>query len=193
MKKEKILVILKEVPIEVRNFLIKAAFLFVVWKLSYYLILKPHRTIDKPLTIQVTKSTAQVLKSIYPTSVFSIIEKKLTSEIDFYGLIILKDGKKILGIADPCNALELIVLFVGFLICISSNKWKRTIIFGLLGILIIYVCNVLRCSFIGYLNISSSSYVEIAHHYIFKLIMYFIIFAMWVWYLKAKTPNNEQI
>ncbi len=192
MKKGKILDILKDTPIEVRNFLIKATFVFIIWKLSYYLILKPYRTIDKPLTTQVVKSTAFVLKSMYPTSKINIKEKILRSKIDFYSLIILKDEKKILGIADPCNGLELVILFIGFLICMPSKKWKRTIIFSLFGTFIIYVCNVLRCSFIGYLNISNSSYVEISHHYIFKLIMYFIIFVLWVWYLKDKTTNNEQ-
>jgi exosortase/archaeosortase family protein len=181
---------LKEIPLEIRKFLIRACIIFLLWKFCYYLILKPNRVIDKPLTIQTTKSTLFVLQSFYTNSTFIITEKNPSNKIDFYSLAIIKDGRKILGIADPCNALELIVLFFSFLICMPL-KWQRILLFGIGGTTFIFLCNILRCSFIGYLNICSSIYIEIAHHYIFKLFMYLIIFGGWVWYLKGKTAKNE--
>jgi exosortase/archaeosortase family protein len=188
--KIKLFEFLKEIPLEIRQFLIRACIIFLLWKFCYYLILKPTRVVDKPLTVQTTKSTLLVLKSFYTNATFSIVEKIPTNKIDFYSLVIIKDGRKVLGIADPCNALELFVLFSSFLLCIPLN-WKRILLFSIGGTAIIYFFNILRCSFIGYLNISNSSYIDIAHHYIFKLIMYLIIFGGWVWYLKGKTVKNE--
>lgn len=181
----------KEIPGLFRRFLITAIVLFVVWKSAYYFYLKPNRILDKPLTIATTKSTIRLLTLFYPNSIFIKKENLPNNNVDHYSNIIIKDNKKALGIADPCNGLELHILFVSFIICMPTS-WKRMLLFSVGGIIVIYVCNVIRCASIGYLNISKNMYVDIAHHYIFKLLIYLIIFSGWVWYLKGKDFANEK-
>ncbi len=179
----------REVPSQVQVFLIRALFIFLVWKFAYHLYFKPERILDKPLTTFVAKHTKLVLEKIYPTNVFTQINMLPKNNVDFFIVNINLNGKKALGISDACNALELITLYIGFLLAMFTNL-RRVFYFGILGVVGIYVCNVIRCTTIGFLNIQRSWTTEIAHHYVFKLIMYFLIFLVWVWYMKGEEENG---
>ena len=96
----------QEIPASVRKFLITSLILFSIWKVTYHLYLKPTRLIDIPLTVQTAKNTQQLLAIIYPNFNFTIEQKMPKEKIDFFGVYIMKDSKRIVGIFDPCNALE---------------------------------------------------------------------------------------
>lgn len=177
-----------DIPKEVRRFLVRAIVVFITWKLIYHLFLFSNRVIDAPFTQIACFGTEQILKVVYPQSDFQVKEHyrnySLTDSSRVYTNIIYKDNKPVLGIADGCNALELIILFCGFIICIPSNL-KRMIIFSFLGICLLYLVNIIRCAVIGILNINQNKLTDIAHHYIFKLMVYLIIFLIWQAYLKG--------
>ena len=100
------------------------------------------------------------------------------------------NGRKVVGIADPCNALELYILFIGFLICVPTTT-KRFILFSLGGIAVIFVLNILRCAGMIWVNIHRNEVFDFAHHYLFKLIVYAAIFGGWVWYSKYLTKHEQ--
>ena len=179
----------QEIPEAVQKFLKRALILFVIWKLIYVLVLFPINIPDKQLRNATSWGTMQMLQWVYPNSSFSI-EKKVTfdnvykNELDFDE--ILMNNRKVLGIADPCNALELFILYMGFLLCFSVRKLSPLLIFLLSGLIIIYIVNILRCFGVAWLNIRHSYITEIAHHYVFKLAEYAVIFVLWVAYLRKQ-------
>ncbi len=175
---------LAEVPPFVRKFLIRAFIIFLVWKSTYYLVLSPLRILDKPLTQITAKTTLHTLQWMYPNDLFCYKELTPFNKTDFFGTNIVRYGKKVIGIADPCNGLELFVLYVGFLFCIPSTL-KRMGFFVLAGLLVIYILNISRCSLIACLNMSRSIYGDFAHHYLFKLVVYAGIFGGWMLYLRG--------
>lgn len=175
-----------EIPTTVQKFLIRVLIIFLVWKVAYHFVLKPSRVIDKPLTQITAKITVKALERIYPNNIFSTIEMLPSNKIDFFSVDIFKNGKKVLGIFDPCNGLELYVLYIGLLASLAITNWKRAIYFIIGGIASIFIINIVRCTIIGYLNINRSFYVDVAHHYIFKLIVYLFTFLLWVWYFKIE-------
>jgi len=105
--------------------------------------------------------------------------------------LVFVDGNKLIGIADGCNAFELIVLYVGILICLERLQ-QKIIWYLLIGIPCISLCNILRCSIIGYLNITQHLDLSVfAHHYLFKIIMYAMIFAVWVSYTHKMQEDGK--
>jgi exosortase/archaeosortase family protein len=99
------------------------------------------------------------------------------------------NNKKVVGLADGCNGLELYVLYVGFLLAFTAPK-KDVLIYAILGIAVIFILNTLRCYAITLLNIHGSSLSEVAHHYIFKLLIYGVMFFLWTKYTKIKETNE---
>lgn len=179
----------QDIPSAVRSFLLKALLCFLIWKVVYHLYIKPHRLFDVPLTQQTAANTQQMLQLIYPQIHFTNTKVVIRSGADFYGITIWANAKKVITVLDPCNALELYILYVLFIICLPSN-WKRMLLFSGLGILGIYVLNIARCVVLAMLNMNRSLYVDFAHHYLFTMVVYIAIFAGWALYIN-KSINNE--
>ena len=172
------------------KFLVRALILIVVWKLSYHLFLKPHRFPDKELTQITANATVRFVGLFYPPNTISWYGSMPNNNFDLFSVVILMNGRKVIGIADPCNALELYILFIGFLICVPTTI-KRFALFSLGGIAVIFVLNILRCSGLIWVNIQYNQIFDFAHHYLFKLIVYAAIFGGWVWYSKYLTKHEQ--
>lgn len=178
----------QSIPYAVKILLVKAFILFVIWKLMYHLWLGPTRIIDKPLTDITTASTVVFVKLFDKQNTIRWQSGIIPADKEFYKANIYLNNKKILGIADPCNALELFVLFAGFLIVFPTNL-KRLMFFLINGIVFIFCINVLRCSAMYWLNVTKSIFFDFAHHYLFKIIAYGAIFYSWILY--TKSTNNQ--
>ncbi len=172
------------IPTNIRKFLIKILVLFLIWKVSYHAYIKPNRLLDVPLTNITTKATVSILQ-LFPrfTQVYWL-PKMPPNNFDLYGANVMIDGKKVIGIFDPCNALELYVLYIAFLVCLSTTL-KRQIFFIAIGIAFIFTLNVLRCSGLVWFRFYSNQWFDFAHHYLFSLVVYAAIFLLWIKYSKA--------
>ena len=197
---EKLKSILADFPPQIKTFLIRSFILFVVWKGLYLLLWSEKRTLDDPLTQMVAKHSVWVLNQITPGNTFTakpmIAVKNFEGEIQVSRVSrIDKSGKPIMNIADECNGLELFILYFGFLLAMPASI-KRKIWFGVAGIFIIHAVNVVRCIGLGLLLMNWDTYFDIAHHYIFKIMVYSTIFILWIWFsknLSFSTPKNETV
>ncbi len=172
-------------PKAVKTFLIRSLVIFLVWKITYHTILYPIRFPDKQLTYVTTYLTKQLLSINYPTSKIEITEQlNPLPKTSIY----LND-RKVVGFADGCNGLELYVLFLGFIFAFDS-KIGKVFKYGSIGVILIFVLNTLRCYAITLLNIHNAILSEVAHHYIFKLIIYGIMFLLWINYTKNKLQDE---
>jgi len=186
----------QSIPDEVQIFLKRALLIFIVWKIMYNGFLFNGRIIDKPITDWSTGGARQIMQLFYPNSVFTIKEEcnpapELNNEIACLDFL-YKDGRKIVGVADACNALELYVLYIGFLFAfpMDGKKIKRIILFLLSGVLLIYIANIIRLAALASMNMHRMNAVDMAHHYVFKMIVYALIFGLWVLFTKKKL-NHE--
>lgn len=178
------------IPPEVKIFLLKALLLFVLWKSVYLFYLFPTRLLDRPLTKIVGAHSACLLNIVNPTSQPYTFQSQIAIT-QFEGEFqaspvnrIIRDDKSLVAIGDPCNGLELIALYLGFLIAISASL-KRKFIFALLGSVVIYMVNVVRCTALSLMNVYSKTHFDLAHHYIFKIAVYAVIFFLWVYFMKG--------
>ncbi|MCZ2224195.1 MAG: archaeosortase/exosortase family protein [Chitinophagales bacterium] len=177
---------LKNIPPNLKKFLLRSIIVFVAWKLLYHLVLYPIRIPDKQLTHITAYTTQKLVQLNYPNDIIrtELVNHPLPKENVF------KNNKKIVGIADGCNGLELYILYIGFLVCFPHTT-KKLFVFAITGIATIFILNTIRSYVITLLNINGSSVSEVAHHYIFKIIIYGVMFLLWVKYTRLNEKNEH--
>ena len=172
------------VPVTVKAFILKALMIFIIWKVIYLAFLLPTRLIDRPLTNSVGSVTACFLDVCTHSGGYtnrSVIGKVATDTGPTLMPLqkVYFQGRDIVSIEDTCNALELFVLYAGFIICMPAQN-SRKVLFIVGGIIAIYIVNVLRCAGVAYLIINDPKYADFAHHYVFTFIVYGFIIALWL-------------
>ena len=184
-----------QLPIQIAQFLRSALLIFIIWKSIYLIVLLPHRIIDAPLTNMVGTQSVWLLNKIYSTN--SYTSKDTIATISFEGATqsnpvanIYKSGNLLMKIADGCNGLELFVLYIGFIIAMPANLIRK-LSYAVLGIIIIHCVNLLRCAGLSILIEHLQPYFDIAHHYIFKMVIYSIIFLLWIQFSNRLTLFNK--
>jgi exosortase/archaeosortase family protein len=178
----------RRIPRSVNLFFLKAFIIFLVWKTIYLFFLLPDRILDKPLTYSVADWTARGLNIFTSSKPFSI--RNATSQYEIEGAIrnishvdIYLNQQQTLTIADSCNGLELYVLYAGIILCFPAPK-SRKFRFILGGFLLIYLFNIIRCVLLTVIYLHYPAFLDFSHHFLFTLLVGFLIF--WLWYIFAK-------
>ena len=178
-----------EIPKPIKKFALRGLLIFILWETIYISFLEPNRIVDKPLTEMVGNLTVWGLDKIYPNHEFYIRSLKtlIITDIEFESesIKLMMGNQKLIGIADSCNGLNLYILFFGFILAFPSSIQKK-IVFGIVGILIVFSTNVLRCIGLSIIQIHYPHFMFYAHHYVFKIITYAVVFFLWSQFAKSK-------
>jgi len=185
------------IPRPVAIFFLKAFALFVGWKAFYIFFLLPTRGVDRPLTRFIGAATATVLNVGSGPVHYHAVEAGDTSLADDKLVIstamdIRRDGRQTLRIADACNGLELMVLYAGFLLCFPAPAGKK-LRYIPLGILLIMVMNILRCTALVWIFIHYHKYLDFSHHFLFTFLIYGLIFILWFLFTKNLRSHDSAI
>lgn len=167
----------KLIPQNIKPYLLKGLVLVVVWNLLYKLILLPAGIPDNQLRDIVQYGTAETLSLFYE----SITQR---------GTVIYINHIPSVSIGYQCNGLELMVLYIGFMLCVPTNL-RRLILFSIIGSFVIYFLNVVRCSLLAVMYINHNDLTDFAHHYAFKMAIYAVVFYGWVLYAKKTAPDEK--
>ncbi|WP_372756519.1 archaeosortase/exosortase family protein [Mariniflexile sp.] len=187
----------EKIPLPIRLFLGKAVLFFIVWKIIYGVFFVNTNSLDTILTSHVADASVFVLNNFTSMDNFEAVSE--VYEETFGGEVVLNKASTIyhnnyivLNIADACNGLELIVLYIGFIVCMPS-KFLRKALYIAIGIILLDIANILRCVGLIYLREYYHAYFEFAHHYIFKIVVYSVTFLIWVVYTRKIHLKNEVI
>lgn len=168
-------------PHAVKQFLLRSLLLFILWQTIYLIWLAPSRVIDRPLTLITGKSAAAILRS-FLTEADIVCKETMPVLTDSYyqqGAIHLWAGeRRLVGLADACNALGLYVLYAGFLIAFPAAQ-KRRYLFWLIGWISIFGLNVLRVMTLAWIQYHWPEISIYAHHWLFNTVVYLFIFYQW--------------
>ena len=167
------------IPKPIRAFLLRVIVVFIVWKVLYHTLLLPTQIPDAWLTHISAKGASILTSWLYPSTAITVVQVADIAEQLFV------NGKRTIGIAHNCNALELYVLYIGYIICRPAPIKKR-LIYIILGIVIIYLLNIIRIAGLGWLYLEHPRMVDFAHKYAFKAVVYFTIYLLWNEYSKQK-------
>jgi exosortase family protein XrtF len=82
-------------------------------------------------------------------------------------------------VIEGCNSMSIIILFIAFIVAFSGPK-KATVIYVLVGSLIIYGINILRIAFLTMMLYKYPDEQMILHNLVFPAIIYGTTFLLWV-------------
>ncbi|OBQ56994.1 archaeosortase/exosortase family protein [Tamlana sp. s12] len=172
-----------EIPLPIRLFLGRALLFYIIWEILYSLFIYDSTYLDRALTSHVGEASVSLLNNLGNMSGFVATDNLdiTTNEgenISRFYTTISHHGNSILNIANVCNGLTLMALYIGFITCIPANFWRK-LKYIILGIIIIDFINILRCVGLIYLREYFHVYFDFAHHYLFKAIVYTSTFLIW--------------
>jgi exosortase family protein XrtF len=85
----------------------------------------------------------------------------------------------VVRIIEGCNVLSVIILFISFVIAFSG-KWKQTLLFLLIGSILIHFFNVLRIASLYLAIYHLPAYSKFLHDVVFPLVIYGLVFILWI-------------
>jgi len=154
------------------RFLMVAVLFYVVWYCVYEFWLHPASRLDSWVVSKTTGNTATLLRWL-GYSVFSKSER-----------LIGIDGTSGLWMGDNCDSIELWAIFSGFIIAFPGN-WKHKLWYIPMGVILIFILNVLRVTLLAILQKNvSEKWLEFNHTYTFTILVYAFIFGLWLFWVK---------
>jgi len=168
------------------QFIIKSVLIVGIWRLVYLFVLQPIRFPDKVLTRFIGEGTT-VLINIFGSNTRP---KVYCIDNSAFGEVVLIRGRHaILHIGDACNGLELMLIYAGVIALLPGNK-KRKTSYIVVGLLLLLLANMLRCTGLEWVYEWYRPLFETTHHYIFTLVMYVFIFIGWTLYINKGKFNT---
>ena len=95
------------------------------------------------------------------------------------------------NIVEGCNSISVIILFVSFVIAFAE-KFKKTFLFLLVGMVLIYIVNVARISLLVIALYKFPEYQEVLHSVIFPAVIYGMVFILWIAWVRMLNPKTAE-
>ncbi len=95
-----------------------------------------------------------------------------------------------IAIGHSCNGKAIIYLYTAFIIATAGYSIRKKSFFCISGIILISIANVFRIAGLFIIKRDAPTWFDIAHKNIFQILMYVIIIALWMLFLK-KIPSRS--
>lgn len=166
-----------------------ASYLLLTFIYQSYLHQFDEKKMEVDSFTQIVASQSKLLLSISDSQSHTGINTKEASVKLFY------KGKWVARIIEGCNAISVIILFVSFVIAFTG-KLKPTLLFLIIGSLLIHVFNVFRIALLCMALYNFPQFDSVLHDVIFPLVIYGLVFLLWiVWVNKysfyAELPSEK--
>ncbi len=92
---------------------------------------------------------------------------------------LLVSGQYVARVIEGCNSMSIIILFVSFIIAFAGPT-KNTILYVIIGSLIIYGINILRIAFLTMMLYKYPQEQLLLHNLVFPAIIYGTTFLLWI-------------
>ena len=163
-------------------FLIKFIGIYLVGNVLYGLYVTAYDPAPDPATRWVTLQTARALDIAgWPATTADYAHKPTT--------IILHEGRGIVSVYEGCNGLNVMVIFMGFVLAFGPMR-KAMWWFIPLGILLIHLSNLLRIGLLFLVTLYFPRTLYFAHKYLFTAFIFLIVFGLWIWWVRKFTNKT---
>ncbi|HTF20622.1 MAG TPA: exosortase family protein XrtF [Chryseolinea sp.] len=102
-------------------------------------------------------------------------------------------NRDILSIYEGCNGINVMVIFVAFLLAFGPMN-RRLWWYAPLGLLAIHLCNLLRIAVLFWVSLNEPDFMYFLHKYFFTAALYVVTLTLWViWvrmYLRPKVVKS---
>ena len=159
------------------RFLLAAGALYVVWHLFYNLYMEQEGIMIRHVAENVASVSVSVLRMLgYEADVQPFRDPNAPAA--FETLITLK-GQALVWIDSGCTGLTLMALFAGFILA-YPGPIKRKLWYIPVGLVAIYLVNIIRVVALAINHIHSRSTFDFNHKYTYTLVTYAAIFGLWM-------------
>jgi exosortase family protein XrtF len=166
-------------------FLAKYIALYVALNSLYAWYIESYKPDPDPLTIAVTKHTAALL-SIFDESVSYWVVPERSN------VPLLKGNEIVVEVFEGCNSVNVILVFVSFIIAFQGN-FRLFIIFLAGGSAVIYLMNLFRVMALYWVALHFPEALYFFHKFLFTGAIYVVVFALWYyWTIKVKAWKLQQ-
>lgn len=157
-------------------FLGKFIGMYIVANVLYAWFITAYEPGCDPITYSVTVQTSSLLNMFgWDTEVVRHILRPTT------GVILNK--KEIIAVYEGCNGINVAIIFLSFLF--AFGPYTKTIAwFSLAGVVIIHIVNLARIIMLFFVALKFPHYLYITHKYFFTGIIYLIVFALWLLWVR---------
>lgn len=162
-----------------KHFLIATLLSLAMWPFFYY-----WTSLDTFLSESLLHTSRKTIGFFTGKTPQPIIYKNL-------GKFVMKDDRATLLIGHVCNGKSLYYLLIAFIFSIPERTFKTKITYSLVGVIILYLANMLRISALFQIAKQLPDWFHTFHHDIFQLSMYAVLFAIWIFYLKNSKPHTS--
>lgn len=170
-------------------FLGKAFLLYVGWNILYYSWLNPKTAFEEKMTIGVATISSMLLQW---EGYDAFITNSYSNEGSFAYSEVVIDHEPSILIANPCNGVTLLALFIGFIIA-YPGEWKVKSIYILVGSLLIYLINLIRIQILIFNYLHSQNSFEFNHKYTYTICVYSFVFLLWIGWVNYYSKRKEVV
>lgn len=152
------------------TFIIKGLIVYLVWFFVYENWLMNTGIIDEVIIDHIV-------------AVSKILLELLGFQTFLYEHVIGIQGSHGVFIGTPCNGLELMALFAGFIL-VFPGSWKTKSWYIPLGLIIIHILNLIRVVSLTIMAKYYPEQLDFNHKYTFTIVLYAIVFYGWILWVK---------
>lgn len=103
------------------------------------------------------------------------------------------DNDIVLSVYEGCNGLNVMIVFVAFMVAFGGPK-KKMLWFVPAGLIIIHIFNLGRISLLYFVAQRYEEYFYLFHKYFFTAIIYVVVFLLWaLWVLKFVGISHKPV
>ena len=124
----------------------------------------------------ITKTVANQTKTLLSLFDYEVETLQHTDEMS---MKVILNNTYVSRVIEGCNSISIIILFIAFIVAFRGGI-KETIIFGVIGSIIIYGVNIVRISFLTAMIYEYQPYQDVLHNIVFPLIIYGTNFLLWI-------------
>lgn len=153
---------------------------------SFYLH-KTQNTADVFSCAPITKAVTEHSKSIVELLGYDVFTRQNSDELS---MMFRVNQNYVVKIVEGCSGISIIILFVAFIIAFSG-KFKATVFFGVFGVGVIYIMNILRIVFLVLAIYHFPQFQTLLHDLVFPAIIYGTVFILWFFWVKKYAIINK--
>jgi exosortase family protein XrtF len=162
-------------------FVVKFLGTYLIGNLLYGFYVTSFEPQADSITVIVTRQVAAILNLITHGVSMRIHQTK--------PMVVLSHTSPVLGVFEGCNGINVMIVFFSFLVAFGSLH-KRLLWFLPLGLLAIYISNLLRIILLFFVAKYHPHQLYFAHKYFFTAFIYLLIFVLWFWWIKITRKES---
>lgn len=161
--------------------------LYILFSVGYYFYIGMEwgqELYPDPITAQIGYQTQELLKLLgYQATTLNSPEHP--------SVMMFIDEVKIYRVIEGCNAVSVMILFTAFVVAFARG-WKKTLSFLIIGIVGIYLVNLIRLVVLGIVYYDYPVYADFSHEILFPGVIYGAVVLLWIYWIRNVTPEEVE-